>query len=221
MAKKPIRSRPMPPEEIGTMVKDYPLCVMPALDLTEWCLKTFLNPDSKLHNLDHFHLFDALHEGNIGFLWSITGYVKQQRQIIGLTEQANFGRSGYWSKLRQEQQMMEWFGIDIPDFIITLDANYCHRCTDEEFCALVEHEMYHITQKFDPFGTPVFVKETGRPSLCIKGHDVEEFIGVVRRYGVGNPQGNLAQMVDAAKRKPEIARVDIAAACGTCLKLVA
>lgn len=39
--------------------------------------------------------------------------------------------------------MMDWFG-DVPAFIITLAADYCARCSDADFCALVEHELCHI-----------------------------------------------------------------------------
>jgi hypothetical protein len=81
-----------------------------------------------------------------------------------------------------EQQMHEWFGR-IPKYIITLAADYCEQCNDLEFCALVEHELYHIAQATDDFGAPKFNKETGQPVLKLRGHDVEEFVGVVRRYG--------------------------------------
>jgi hypothetical protein len=78
-----------------------------------------------------------------------------------------------------EQQMHEWFGR-IPKFIITLAADYCEQCNDLEFCALVEHELYHIAQATDDYGAPKFNKETGMPVLKLRGHDVEEFVGVVR-----------------------------------------
>jgi hypothetical protein len=213
-------NRPMPPEDIGTIIKDHPVSVMPALDMPEWALATFMHPDSRLYNADHFHLYDALEQQSIGVLWVSGSYFKQGNQIIGLTEQVAF-RSGFWSRLRQEQQLMEWFGMEIPDFLITLDATYCSKCSDLEFCMLVEHELYHIAQETDWQGAPKFIKETGYPKLAIRGHDVEEFSGVVRRYGVGNPDGRLAQLVKAANKTPEIAHIDIARACGTCLRLAA
>jgi hypothetical protein len=78
--------------------------------------------------------------------------------------------------------------------------------------------MYHIGQARDEFGAPVFVKSTGLPKLAIRGHDVEEFVGVVRRYGAGV---DVQRMVDAAKAAPEVAKINIARACGTCLLKVA
>lgn len=66
--------------------------------------------------------------------------------------------------------------------------------------------------------TPIWHTPTsassGRPVFVIRGHDVEEFVGVVRRYGAD--AAGVRAMVDAANQKPEIARVQIAHACGTC-----
>jgi hypothetical protein len=208
--------RPLPPDNIGTLEGDYILHVAPALDMPMWVQNTFIAADSALHNPEHLHLTDAL-EGQIGFLWASGGYLKQGRHIIGLTEPLVF-RSGYWQKMRAEQQFAQWFGMNIPEFIITLDADYCRQCGDVEFCALVEHELYHIAHDVDKMGAPAFHRDTGKPKLTMRGHDVEEFVGVVRRYGMS---AEVAKLVDAANKQPEVARVDIAAACGTCLKLVA
>lgn len=117
--------------------------------------------------------------------------------------------------------MYEWYGMNYPDYLITLDASYCAQCSDVDFCALVEHELYHIGHKEDEFNSPKFHKQSGLPVLYIRGHDVEEFVGVVKRYGVGRPEGALAMLVDASKSDPLVGKVDIAHACGTCLKLVA
>ncbi|MFT0533259.1 putative metallopeptidase [Castellaniella hirudinis] len=66
-----------------------------------------------------------------------------------------------WQTARQEQQLIEWFG-HVPDFLITLAADYCAQCSDAEFCA------------------PKFTKD-GMPRLALRGHDVEKFIGAVMR----------------------------------------
>ncbi|MDV6320963.1 putative metallopeptidase, partial [Chromohalobacter sp. HP20-39] len=108
----------------------------------------------------------------------------------------------------QEQQLAEWFGR-VPAWLITLDAEYCANCSDAEFCALVEHELYHIGQETDAFGAPAFTKD-GLPKLFLRGHDVEEFVGVVRRYGIGDSNGMLAKLVSAANCTPEVARIDVA-----------
>lgn len=208
--------RPLPPGSVGAFYGDYILHVAPALDMPLWVKATFLDPQSKLFNSEHQHLADAM-DGQIGFLWASGGYEKQGRHVIGMTEPLAF-RSGYWQKMRGEQQFQQWFGQELPEFIITLDADYCRQCGDIEFCALVEHELYHIAHATNNDGLPAYHRDTGLPKLGMRGHDVEEFVGVVRRYGMSPEVGRL---VDAANRNPEVSRADIAAACGTCLRLVA
>jgi hypothetical protein len=130
---------------------------------------------------------------------------------LGQCEEVLF-RCNAWQKGRQQQQMTDWFGM-VPQFLITLDASYALTCSDIEFCALVDHELYHIAQELDEFGSPAFRKD-GLPKLCMRGHDVEEFIGVVRRYGAGE---DVQRLIDAAKGAPEVSKLNIARACGTCL----
>lgn len=182
----------------------------PGPEIWEWVAENILEEGGPLHNPDHAHLQQA----HIGFIWAGTENARRGRQVIGQAEDPVF-RCGAWQKGRQEQQIKQWFE-DIPDFLITLDAQYCAQCTDIEFAALIEHELYHCAQKLDPYGSPKFSKDTGKPMYTLKGHDVEEFVGVVRRYGVGNPEGALAQLVEAAKNKPEVANINISSACGTC-----
>ncbi|AMG45513.1 hypothetical protein AL520_14460 [Achromobacter xylosoxidans] len=200
MAKRPALMRPAPPEQLASFV--------PAAELLAWVEQTILAPGGPLHNPDHAHLVDA----DLAFLWAPAAFDKAGRTVLGQAEQVMF-RAGGWQKARQEQQMIEWFGR-VPEFLITLAADYCGLCTDAEFCALVEHELYHLGQRIDEFGAPAFDKE-GRPKLRIVGHDVEEFIGVVARYG---PSTDVQRLVAAASETPAVSRLNIARACGCCLK---
>lgn len=209
--------RPQPPKKLGTF-DGYPINIVPAYDLPLWIKNTLLNPDSKLFNNDHYHLYDYI-DDKICFLWAAAGFTKQMKSVVGQAEQVMF-RAGGFQRMRQEQQLMEWFGYNLPEFIITLDGNYCSQCADSEFMALLEHELYHIGHASDGFGAPKFHRDNGLPVLAMRGHDVEEFIGVVRRYGAGDKDSLLNQMVEAAKVEPEVNKVDIAHACGTCLRLV-
>ena len=111
-----------------------------------------------------------------------------------------------------EQQMRDWFG-DVPGFIITLAADYCAQCSDLEFCALIEHELYHLAHATDKYGQPAFTQD-GAPKIKLQGHDVEEFVGVVRRYGASP---DVQALVDAANSPAEVGKLNIARACGTCL----
>jgi hypothetical protein len=183
----------------------------PAPELGAWAQETILSGDGPLHNPDHAHLLDA----DIGFLWASSAFAKRGRTVVGQAEQVMI-RAGGWQKARQEQQLREWFG-HVPEFLITLAADYCAQCSDAEFCALLEHELYHVGHATDDFGAPAFYKD-GRPKLYLRGHDVEEFIGVVERYGPG-PQ--VTRLIEAAKRPPAVSGASIAHACGTCLRVAA
>lgn len=200
--------RPAPPAE---MVGHPYLFLSPAKAVWEWIRSEILADTGSLYNEDHTHLIDA----NIGVLWASTGFAKQGRVVLGQAEQLMF-RAGGWQKARQEQQMRQWFGEE-PTYLITLAADYCAQCTDAEFCALVEHELYHIAQATDEYGAPKFTQD-GMPKLYLRGHDVEEFVGVVRRYGANE---GVQQLIDAASRPPEVAKINISRACGTCLSRVA
>jgi hypothetical protein len=93
------------------------------------------------------------------------------------------------------------------------------QCDDASFCALVEHELYHCGQQRNEFGGPKF-NSMGLPIFGINGHDVEEFVGIVRRYGVGAAAGQTLALVEAAQRGPEISKATITAACGSCRALI-
>ncbi len=193
----------MPPENIRGFV--------PAQDVFDWVQSVLFSQESKLYNSDHEHLHD-LENHELCFLWADNGFIKGGRYVLGQCEKVMF-RAGGWQKQRQEKQMIDWFG-DIPTFLITLNAEYCLECSDAEFCALVEHELYHIAHAKDAFGMPAYNRDTGKPKLAMQGHDVEEFVGVVRRYGVND---EVKKLVNVANKPPEVSRIDIAHSCGTCL----
>lgn len=149
--------RPLPNPAFVDEFAPY-IRLTPATAVWEWVQSQFIADTGHLHNPDHFHLANA----DIGFLWASHGFSKKGRIVLGQAEQVML-RAGGWQKARMEQQMYEWFGR-IPKFIITLAADYCTQCSDLEFCALVEHELYHIAQATDDYGAPKFNKETGHPS---------------------------------------------------------
>ncbi|WP_095111690.1 putative metallopeptidase [Pseudomonas sp. Irchel 3H7] len=202
-------NRPQPPASIlvPSKISSIEISLEPATDVWDWLHAEILADTGSIHNEEHDHLIDA----DIRVMWASAAFTKKGRTVVGQAEQVAF-RAGGWQKARMEQQMREWFG-DVPDFIITLAADYCAQCSDAEFCALVEHELYHIAQATDRYGQPAFTQE-GLPKLEMRGHDVEEFVGVVRRYGA-SPQ--VQELVDAANNPAEVGKMNISRACGTCL----
>ncbi|SUD43797.1 Uncharacterised protein [Pseudomonas fluorescens] len=196
--------RPMPPIDL---LESPFLILAPAPEVWEWIQREVLAKAGSIHNPDHSHLIDS----SIGVLWASSAFSKKGRSVLGQAEQLVI-RAGGWQKARQEQQMRDWFG-DEPEFLITLAADYCAQCSDLEFCALIEHELYHLAHATDKYGQPAFTQD-GAPKIKLQGHDVEEFVGVVRRYGASP---DVQALVDAANSPAEVGKLNIARACGTCL----
>jgi len=202
--------RPRPPTKLvefdphGSFVRSR--------QVEKWLRATFLMPEGKLHNPDHEHL----QESSVGVLWTNVDHRRRQREVVGQAEIPQPPTMvNAWAKARWRQQMRGFFGDVLPDFIITLSAPYSAQAEDYVFCALVEHELYHCAQKRDEFDCPKFRRD-GKPVYGILGHDVEEFVGVVRRYGANAGGGAVAALVAAAREEPTIGAAQIAAACGTC-----
>ena len=202
-----IQQRPYPPEWIFAL--DTPNFA-PAPELWRWIKSIFLNPEHNLFNPDHAHL-GAFYYPHIAVMWAKGGFKKQGRFVVGQAEKIMINAGG-WKKERQEEQFYQWFN-DMPEYLITIDATYAQQANDVDFCALIEHELYHIAHKKDECGIPSYNHETGKPKLTIQGHDVEEFTGVVRRYGANQ---EVQEMVNAANQRPTVAKADVYHACGTC-----
>lgn len=206
----PKRARPVPPDDLLIPVGDR---FEAAPDLRDWIVATFIAEDGPLANEDHRHLEAA----SIGVLWTNAPNTKHMRIVIGQTEIMPPMAMGTWPRARAMQQIEEWFG-EVPDFLLTFFAPIAATMDDVSFCALVEHELYHAGQERDAYGAPKFTQD-GRPKFGIRGHDVEEFVGVVRRYGAAATA--VQPLVDAAKARPLIGKAKAAGVCGTCLRLAA
>lgn len=214
MAKPPTLQRPMPPADLVDLNSlAMPDRFVPAPDVREWIENAFLYDDAPLHNPDHRHLMDA----ELGIVWTNSDNVRNMRVVLGQAELMPPMAMGKWARARACQQIGEWFG-SMPDFLLTFSAPAAAGMDDASFCALVEHELYHCAQNVDVFGMPKF-KNDGTPSFGIRGHDVEEFVGVVARYGAS--AAGVMPMVEAAQRPPLVGAASIAGVCGTCLRLVA
>lgn len=200
--------RPLPPDEIHGMFQ-------PAPELLAWLQQTIFHEGHVLHNVDHEHLYhlvwpSLLVEPNLGFLWAGVPATRGEHRILGTCEKLQFKGAG-WSRERQEAQMCEWFNDAVPDFLVTLDADFCRHCSDIDFCRLIEHELYHIQHAKDRNGMPAFGRDTGLPKLTLVSHDIEEFYKVAERYGADE---SIATLIDAANNR-SVTDGAIASACGS------
>jgi len=206
---------PFPPTDfIDQADEEEAIRLAPAPDLMNWVIANFLTIGGPLHNPDHDHIAEMLHD-NEGFLasaWASTAYTRTKRMVLGQCEKVMFQQGG-WKKARQEQQMRDWFGF-VPIYLITIDASFCEKANDNEFCALFEHELYHIGVERDSDGEIIYSDHTGLPKHYLAGHDVEEFIGVVKRWGAND---SVKRLVKVAKNPPFVSDLDISKCCGNCV----
>jgi len=208
--------RPFPPTELMDKAdEEEAIRLAPAPDLMDWVVKNFLTIGGPLHNPDHDHISELLHDSEefLAFAWASSACVAKKRMVLGQCEKVMFNQGG-WRKARQEQQMRDWFGY-VPVYLITIDASFCEQANDRDFCALIEHELYHIGVERDPEdGEPIYSDMTGLPKHYLAGHDVEEFVGVVKRWGASE---DVKRLVEVAKQAPFVNDVNISKCCGTCL----
>lgn len=220
----PNLKRPMPPDALydDSITDDDSLDATAGLfapdpNLTAWIRATFIGGEGHglgpLTNHEHKHLQQA----NIECLWTNIEFKKQGRLLLGTAEMPQARKD--WGAQRASYQLRQWFGRE-PLFLLTFYAPACVAMPDASFCALVEHELYHCAQKLDEYGAPAFDQD-GMPRYAIRPHDVQEFVGVVARYGMGAVDSSVFAMVEAANAGPEIALASIAGCCGTCLRKVA
>ena len=200
--------RPYPPEGLCDAIR-LPEAFLPAPDVVEWMRSSFIEMGAPLENPEHAHLRFA----DIGVLWTNVPNARQMRLVAGTAEIPQ-PRGAKWAKARAEIQLKGWFGR-MPDFLITLDAPHASALDDASFCALVEHELYHCGQALDEYGGPKFTRD-GAPVLAMRGHDVEEFVGVVERYGAR--AAGVEDLVRVAGKAPLVGVSGVAGVCGTCLR---
>lgn len=211
--------RPFPPSEFmdraqDTGEEDPPIILIPAPELMDWAVKSFLQTTGGLYNPDHTHIFEMLEDDNtfLAFAWASAAFKSKQAVVLGQCEKVMFNVGG-WRKARQEQQMREWFGY-VPTYLITIDASFCEIANDRDFCALIEHELYHIGVKRTEEGAPIYSAVTGLPAHYLAGHDVEEFFGVVKRYGANE---SVKRLVEIAQSPAFESDINISKCCGTCV----
>ena len=204
-----IRRRPLPPDALFAIDEDaVPFVASP--ELRDWILAIFVDPTGELCNESHEHLLLA----DIGVLWTSVLNASKGKRILAQAE-SPFPRGDKWGKARAFWQLEQWFGT-VPNFVLTFDANWALEADDWAFCAVCEHELCHCGQMLDEDGCPRINEETGKALFRLIGHDVEQFVDVVARYGAR--AAGVEALIEAASEGPYFEDVDIDGACGTCKK---
>ncbi len=199
-----LRAMPEMPSELDEVAPD---CIQPWPEFRDWARATFLTFGSKFYNLDHAHL----EEMSVEFLFTNVRHLKGANARIGQAETGP-GTGLPWAVARHDEQLRRWFGY-IPDFIITIDAVYFAQANPGQICALVEHELYHCDVVRTKMGNPKLNK-FGQMKPTMRPHDIEEFAGVLWRYGPVEADHFLIKQ--ALESEPLFRDIDLRGLCGTC-----
>lgn len=146
--------------------------------------------DTVLRMPEHEHLVD--NEIDLAFIFRCDEKIIGGRRILGTV---------YEPKVQGGlKDVFEWMVTRmlgrLPRFLVVLDAAYWAECGARNREILVFHELTHCQQKIDRHGALRFDLD-GNPVYGLRGHDVEEFTSVVRRYGIHSDE--LAEFIAAAQ----------------------
>jgi hypothetical protein len=121
-------------------------------------------------------------ENDIKFLWLMrhTEHLQAGRQVLAMVHEPQVQ-----GRLRElfEHLLIKQYGF-LPDYVVTVDAQWWADATDLQREALVHHELMHVRQALDRHGEPRINRLTGEPIYMLVAHDIEEFNKTVERFGL-------------------------------------
>lgn len=127
---------------------------------------------------EHRHL--AENEITFGWLMRSEPKFKGGRTELGsVHETAHMGQGGFKDLF---EQLLQGMLGHLPQFVVVINAPWWEQASAREREALVFHELLHVQQKVDKYGTLKFDRD-GLPAYGCRGHDVEAFHAEVARYG--------------------------------------
>lgn len=97
------------------------------------------------------------------------------------------GKWDKWGTMQRVSAKQRQAGID-GDYILTLNGTAWPEMSSKQQKALVDHELLHMAKKKTKSGI----------SWKLRHHDVEEFIGIAKRYGSWTP--NLKALQDVLSK---------------------
>ena len=177
----------------------------PCREVGVWARRHLIDASSPIVNPEHAHLDKAR------ILWLWASYTATAKGGAIGEAQLNLAQSAAYSQGRSTAMLRDWNGGIHPDFIITLSAPWFAEADEVSKCAVIDHELFHCAQKRNKDGERAFDRLSDRPQWAIRHHDLEEFVGIARRYGAWSPQ--LQQMKSALEHKPLIGRPLCVGAC--------
>lgn len=136
---------------------------------------------------EHSHLRDA----SVGYAFRDDELRRQGRTIYAeailveriLQSEKRYGRIVRWALLHHILKVEA-----LPDFLVLIDRNIWEGMDPESKLALIDHELMHCWFMTEDDGETPKLTESGCYRWTIRGHDVEEFCGVIQRNGLWNPE---------------------------------
>lgn len=145
--------------------------------------------DAVLSMPEHRHILE--NDIDLAFLFRTEEKIVGGRQVLGTVYEPRV-QGGL-------RDVFEWMIRlllgRLPRFLVVLDEGYWQAADERLRTILVFHELCHIQQKVDKYGSLRFDAD-GLPVYGIRSHDVEEFTAVVARYGAWNDE--IRQFIRAA-----------------------
>lgn len=140
----------------------------------------------------------ALAESDVSFGWLVRGVPKEKggKVELGSVHAVKSMFQGQFKDLGL--MMLERMLGYLPEFIVIVDGTWWSRASDLEREALIFHELCHVKQSVDEFGSLKFDRD-GNPVFRIVEHDVAAFNAEVARYGEWT--ADLANFLRAADRE--------------------
>jgi hypothetical protein len=135
---------------------------------------------------EHAHLVDAV----IGYVFRDDMLTRQGKVVAAeaiLVERILQSDKRYSRMVKAF--ILHVLGAEVlPDFVMLIDRNIWEGQSAEEKLALVDHELSHMHFATEEDGETQKFHRDGSPWWSLRGHDVEEFCGVIERNGCWNEE---------------------------------
>ncbi len=132
---------------------------------------------------EHRHLADA----TIGYVFRDDELTRHGKVIVAeaILVERILPSDKRWSRFIKWSLQRVLSG-NLPDFLVLIDRNLWDGFDAEQKLALIDHELSHCWYATEDDGTTQKFHQDGSPWWTIRGHDLEEFCGVVDRRGLWN-----------------------------------
>ncbi|MGH3680591.1 MAG: putative metallopeptidase [Natronosporangium sp.] len=142
----------------------------------------------------HKHLADV----SIRYLWRDKAATSKGNVVLGKARKVS-GLSAHLVHLVRKDEPPE----EVEFFVLEIAADIWDTLTEAQQTALVDHELCH-------FGVEIPEKPDKDRRLVLRGHDLEEFAGVVERHGLWRPEIETFRAAAAAQLTLDEAMSDAA-----------